>query len=83
MKSVTVESVGAPTRRARVTAPSIERALKTAVEGKPGRGVRLLPRSVRMNLNEPPGSVFWPMSLQPVRLYVHVLRHTRQGGIKK
>ena len=24
-----------------------------------------------MNLNEPPGSVFWPMTLRPVQLYVH------------
>src|SRR5919107_1961135 len=32
---------------------------------------RLLPRRVRMNLNEPPGSVFWPMTLRPVQLYVH------------
>jgi hypothetical protein len=71
MKSVTAYSVGATTRRARVTAPSIERALKTAVEGMHGREVRLLRRRMRMNLNEPPGSVFWPMTLRPVRLYVH------------
>ncbi len=71
MKSVTAYSVGATTRRTRVTAPSIERALKTEVEGMPGREVRLLPRRMRMNLNEPPGSVFWPMTLRPVRLYVH------------
>ena len=37
MKSVTAYSVGAPTRRTRITAPSIERALKMAVDGKPGR----------------------------------------------
>ena len=69
MISVTVDirvrfhSPGAVTR--------IERALKMAVERKPGRGVRFLPRTVRMNLNEPPGSTFWPMSLRPVQLYVH------------
>ena len=37
MKSVTAYSVGAPTRRTRITAPSIERALKMAVDGKPRR----------------------------------------------
>ena len=37
MKSVTASSVGAPTRRARITAPSIEQALKMAVDAKPGR----------------------------------------------
>jgi len=40
---VTVEiREGALMRRARVTAPSIARALKIAGEGKPGRSVRLL-----------------------------------------
>jgi hypothetical protein len=33
---------GALTYRARVTAPSIRRALEIVGEGKPGRGVRLL-----------------------------------------
>jgi hypothetical protein len=33
---------GVFTRRVRITAPSIELALKLAGEGKPGRGVRLL-----------------------------------------
>jgi hypothetical protein len=37
MKSETAYSVGAPARRARITAASIERALKMAVDGKPGR----------------------------------------------
>jgi hypothetical protein len=40
---VTVEiREGTLTYRARVTAPSIERALKIAEEGKPGRKVRLV-----------------------------------------
>jgi hypothetical protein len=40
---VTVEiREGALTHRARVTAPSIERALKIASGGKPGRRVRLV-----------------------------------------
>ena len=43
MIRVTVEiSEGALTRRVRITAPSIERALKIANAGKPGRGVRLV-----------------------------------------
>jgi hypothetical protein len=43
MIRVTVEiREGALTYKARVTAPSIERALKIAGEGKPGRKVRLL-----------------------------------------
>ena len=33
---------GVFSRRVRITAPSIELALKLAGEGKPGRGVRLL-----------------------------------------
>jgi len=33
---------GVFTRRVRITAPSIELALKLAGEGKPGRGIRLL-----------------------------------------
>ena len=33
---------GVFTRRVRITAPSIELALKMAGEGKPGRGARLL-----------------------------------------
>jgi hypothetical protein len=33
---------GAVTRRVRITAPSIERALEMAGDGKPGRKVRLL-----------------------------------------
>lgn len=42
MIRVTVEiSEGAPTQRLRITAPSIEQALKMAGEGKPCRGVRL------------------------------------------
>jgi hypothetical protein len=65
MISVTVEI------RERRPAPSIERALKVAADGKRRRRVRLLPRAVRMNLNEPPGSTFWPMTLRPVRQYVH------------
>ena len=36
MKSITAYSVGAPTRRTRISAPSLERALKMAVDGKPG-----------------------------------------------
>ena len=40
---VTVEvREGALTRRARITAPSIERAMEIAGDGKPGRKVRLL-----------------------------------------
>jgi hypothetical protein len=43
MICVTVEiREGALTHRARVTAPSIERALRIAGDGKPGRRVRLL-----------------------------------------
>ncbi len=43
MISVTVEiREGALTHRARVTAPSIERALKIAGGGKSGRRVRLI-----------------------------------------
>jgi hypothetical protein len=43
MIRVTVEiSEGAPTQRLRITAPSIEQALKMAGEGKPGRRVCLL-----------------------------------------
>ena len=43
MTRVSVEtSEGALTRGARITAPSIEYALKIAREGKPGRRVRLL-----------------------------------------
>jgi hypothetical protein len=43
MICVTVEiREGALARRVRITAPSIERALKIAGAGKPGRGVRLL-----------------------------------------
>jgi hypothetical protein len=43
MICVTVEiREGATTRRARLTTPSIERALKLAGEGKPGRRVRLV-----------------------------------------
>jgi hypothetical protein len=43
MIQVTVEiRAGALTYRVRVTAPSIERALEIAGEGKPGRRVRLL-----------------------------------------
>jgi hypothetical protein len=43
MIRVTVEiSQGALRHRARVTAPSIERALKIAGGGKPGRRVRLV-----------------------------------------
>ncbi len=42
MICVTIEiREGALTRRVRVTAPSIERALKIAGGGKPGRRVRL------------------------------------------
>jgi hypothetical protein len=33
---------GVLTRRVRITAPSIEEALRIAGEGKPGRGIRLL-----------------------------------------
>ncbi len=43
MISVTVEMrEGAVTRRVQITAPSIERAMKMAGYGKPGRRVRLL-----------------------------------------
>ena len=43
MISVSVEvREGTLTYRARVTAPSIERALKIAEEGKPGRKVHLV-----------------------------------------
>ena len=43
MISITVEiSEGTLTHRRRVTAPSIERALKIAHGGKPGRRVRLV-----------------------------------------
>jgi hypothetical protein len=43
MISVTVEiRDGALTHRTRVTAPSIERALKIAGRGKPGRRVRIV-----------------------------------------
>jgi hypothetical protein len=43
MICVTVEiREGATTRRARLTSSSIERALKLAGEGKPGRRVRLV-----------------------------------------
>jgi hypothetical protein len=43
MIRVTVEiGEGAITRRVRITAPSIERALKIARAGKPGRGMRLV-----------------------------------------
>jgi hypothetical protein len=43
MICVTVEvREGAVTRRVRITAPSIERALRMAGDGKPARRVRLL-----------------------------------------
>ena len=43
MICVTVEMrEGAVTRRVQITAPSIERAMKMAGYGKPGRRVRLL-----------------------------------------
>jgi hypothetical protein len=43
MLCMTVEiREGAVTRRVRITAPSIERALEMAGDGKPGRKVRLL-----------------------------------------
>jgi hypothetical protein len=43
MPCVTVEvREGAVTRRIRIVAPSIERAMKMAGAGKPGRRVRLL-----------------------------------------
>jgi hypothetical protein len=43
MVRVTIEvREGALTNRVRITAPSIERALEIAGEGKPGRRVRLL-----------------------------------------
>ena len=43
MICVTVEvREGAVTRRVRITAPSIERALRIAVDRKPARRVRLL-----------------------------------------
>jgi len=43
MPCVTVEvREGAVTRRVRIVAPSIERAVKMAGHGKPGRRVRLL-----------------------------------------
>ena len=43
MICVTIEiREGALTRRVRVTAPSVERALKMAGGGKPGRRVRLV-----------------------------------------
>ena len=43
MPCVTIEvHEGAVTRRVRITAPSIERALKLAGKGTPGRNVRLL-----------------------------------------
>ncbi len=43
MISVTVEMrEGAVTRRVRITAPSIEEAMKMVGYGKPGRRVRLL-----------------------------------------
>lgn len=43
MICVTVEiGEGALTRRVRITAPSIERALKIARAGKPGRRMRLV-----------------------------------------
>ena len=43
MICVTIEiRKGALTRRVRVTAPSVERALKMAGGGKPGRRVRLV-----------------------------------------
>jgi hypothetical protein len=43
MLCVTIEvREGAATLRVRITAPSIERALEIAGEGKPGRRVRLL-----------------------------------------
>jgi hypothetical protein len=43
MIRVTVEiSEGALTRGVRITAPSVERALKIASAGKPGRRVRLV-----------------------------------------
>jgi hypothetical protein len=43
MIRITVEiREGALTHRARVTAPSIERALKSVEGGKPGRRVRLV-----------------------------------------
>ena len=43
MICVTIEiREGALTRRVRITAPSIERALKMAGGGKPGRRVRLV-----------------------------------------
>jgi hypothetical protein len=43
MPCVTVEvREGAVTRRVRIIAPSIERAMKMAGAGKPGRRVRLL-----------------------------------------
>ena len=43
MPCVTVEvREGAVTRRVRIVAPSIERAMKMVGEGKPGRRARLL-----------------------------------------
>jgi hypothetical protein len=43
MICVTVEiREGAPAHRVRIAAPSIERAMQMAGEGKPGRRVRLL-----------------------------------------
>jgi hypothetical protein len=43
MPCVTVEvREGAVTRRVRIIAPSIERAMKMAGHGKPGLGIRLL-----------------------------------------
>ena len=43
MLCVTIEiREGAVTRRVRISAPSIERALEMAGDGTPGRGVRLV-----------------------------------------
>lgn len=43
MPCVTIElREGAVTRRVRITAPSIERAMEMAGDGKPGRTARLL-----------------------------------------
>ena len=43
MLRVTIEiREGAVTRRVRISAPSIERALEMAGDGTPGRGVRLV-----------------------------------------
>jgi hypothetical protein len=72
MKSVTSFSTGAP-HTPSAGHRTVHRA--GAEDGgrrdAPRREVRHLPRRMRMNLNEPRGSVFWPMTLRPVRLYVH------------